>query len=186
MTLASSGEINLVGSSTSPQRSIAAELNVSAPLSLRDANVLSLAGKTSGQSVTMPTDFYGKSWVNLSSIGSVYASDSAGTVIGSLNFYSTGTWDTKENGTTMDSGSWGPSSGTGFWIRFTETSNAGSGGSWSIPSGWNEVSTTRSVSASKTSIGTHEKVFTIEISTSSSGSPVIATITGIVVSVERV
>ena len=58
--MASSGSINLAGASSNPQRSIEAELGVSGTISLRDANVLALAGKT-GQSVTMPGDFYGKS-----------------------------------------------------------------------------------------------------------------------------
>jgi hypothetical protein len=60
MVMASSGSINLAGSSSSPQRSILAELGTTTPISLRDASVRTLAGTGTGP-ITMPTDFYGKS-----------------------------------------------------------------------------------------------------------------------------
>jgi hypothetical protein len=63
MTLASSGDINMVGPEGSPRRSISAEIGhgfPSGPLSLLDSSVLSMLGKSGGP-VVMPTDFYGRS-----------------------------------------------------------------------------------------------------------------------------
>lgn len=60
MTLASSGSINLAGASSSPQRSILAELGATAPISLISTSTRTLSGVSSGP-ITMPTDFYGKS-----------------------------------------------------------------------------------------------------------------------------
>ena len=65
MTLASSGSINLAGASTSPQRSVLAELGATAPISLISASTRSLTGIGSGP-ITMPTDFYGKSLLSYS------------------------------------------------------------------------------------------------------------------------
>jgi hypothetical protein len=65
MTLASSGDINLAGASSSPQRSILAELGATAPISLISTSTRSLTGIASG-SITMPTDFYGKSLLSYS------------------------------------------------------------------------------------------------------------------------
>ena len=65
MTLASSGSINLAGASSSPQRSILAELGATAPISLISTSTRSLSGVSSGP-ITMPTDFYGKSLVSYS------------------------------------------------------------------------------------------------------------------------
>lgn len=56
MTLPSSGTITLAD--------IATELSVSLPIDLNDSNVRALAGVPSG-SIVMPTDFYGKSNVDL-------------------------------------------------------------------------------------------------------------------------
>jgi hypothetical protein len=60
MTLASSGEISLGGSTAT--RSINLELGqaATATISLNDANVRTLAGVASG-AIVVPTDFYGKS-----------------------------------------------------------------------------------------------------------------------------
>ena len=60
MTLASSGEISLGGSTAN--RSINLELGqaATATISLNDANVRTLAGVASG-AIVVPTDFYGKS-----------------------------------------------------------------------------------------------------------------------------
>lgn len=65
MTLASSGSINLAGASSSPQRSILAELGATAPISLVGASTRGLTGISSGP-ITMPTDFYGKSFLSYS------------------------------------------------------------------------------------------------------------------------
>jgi hypothetical protein len=65
MTLASSGDINLAGASSSPQRSILAELGATAPISLISTSTRSLTGISSGP-ITMPTDFYGKSLLSYS------------------------------------------------------------------------------------------------------------------------
>jgi len=65
MTLASSGSINLAGASSSPQRSILAELGATAPISLISTSTRSLTGISSGP-ITMPTDFYGRSLLSYS------------------------------------------------------------------------------------------------------------------------
>jgi hypothetical protein len=76
MTLASSGEISLGGSTAN--RSINLELGqaATATVSLNDANVRSLAGVASG-AIVMPTNFYGKSNVSFDPDGGA----SAGTAV---------------------------------------------------------------------------------------------------------
>lgn len=186
MTLAASGEISIGGSTAN--RSINLELNRSASASsnLNETDLRTLAGKAGSGTTISLSDFYNKSWVNLSTVpGASYSFAGAGTVSINLKFLSDGTWEKSGSGTSTTTGTWGPTSGTGFWIRFTETANNGSGGTWTVPSGWNELTTTRQISGSRTSIGAHDKTFTIEVSSSSTGSPVLSTRTGVILSIER-
>lgn len=185
MTLAASGEISIGGSTAT--RSINLELGRAATASsnLNETSLRSLAGITGSGTTISLSNFYSKTWVNLSAVVAPNSFASSGTVTGALKFFSDGTWQASGTGYTSQSGTWVPTSGTGYWIRFTETANSGTAGTWTIPSGWNEVTTTREITASISGVGLHSKTFTIEVSSSSSGTPVLETKTGVFMSVER-
>lgn len=60
MTLATSGEISLGGSTATRSINLELGLSATAQISLNDTNVRTLAGVASG-AIVVPTDFYGKS-----------------------------------------------------------------------------------------------------------------------------
>lgn len=187
MALASSGEISIGGSTTG--RSINLELgrSANATSSLDETSLRTLAQKSSG-TISL-SDFWGKANVNLTgvSVGAV-GEGTSGTITADINFASDGTWTINGTGYSSISGNWTSTSsgiGSSYWIRFTETAYSGSGATWTVPSGWVQLNTTRSITASRIIAGLHSRTWTIEIAGSSSGSPVVATQNGVVVAVEK-
>ena len=193
MTMAASGSINLVGGSSSPQRSIAAELGVSAPLTLRTASVLLLANRASNESCIMPTHFYGLAKVTYPCeySGNAYSDtnsppDNYGAGI-NVYFYTDGTFnvDPLVNGLGLV-GNWcaptATSRGRLFWIRWTRTSLSGTPANAyaaTASSGWQNVTSTLVIAITASGApGVSASVtadYTIEISTNSSGSSIVST-----------
>jgi hypothetical protein len=191
MTMASSGSINLVGVSSSPQRSIAAELGVSAPLSLRTTNVLLLANRSTSQSVIMPDHFWGmtKRTYPAEWSGQTYSdtSDPGNGQYGAgvnMNFYTDGTWDAVPLVSFGGgSGNWSAPTlatvGRLYWIRWTRTSLSGTGSySAAASSGWQNVTSTLTIAVTASgSPGVGASVtasYTIDIATDSGGSNVVS------------
>lgn len=123
MTLPASGAITF--------EMIRAELGRAYPLSLRDTDVLALAGRTSGQTCACPTDFYGKSSAAASSSyngTSASADQGIGTATADMYFNTVGsvvaniftTLDGQVN--TQQASWWLPNGGTpgnAAWIKAT-------------------------------------------------------------------
>ena len=146
MTLASSGEISLGGSTAN--RSINLELGqaATATVSLNDANVRSLAGVASG-AIVMPTNFYGKSnvvisitdqYISGSGVSDAYAfyfltaggQVESSTFAGGINPVNLEQWCTPTNQSsnyealvTLTSGTLSGGSGTGTWLALSTTRN---------------------------------------------------------------
>lgn len=92
------------------------------------------------------------------------------------------------NGYTSLGTTWGnPSTsgiGSNYWIRFTRTATAGPGATTAstASTGWLQLNTGREIVIQKNPYATvMNATYTIEISSSSSGSPVLTTRTGIVI-----
>ena len=193
MTMAASGSINLVGGSTSPQRSIAAELGVSAPLTLRTASVLLLANRASNESCIMPTHFYGLAKVTYPCeySGSGYTDnnsppDQYGAGV-TLTFVTDGTFNISYVNNNLGlNGNWcaptATSRGRLFWIRWTRTSLSGTPANAyaaTASSGWQNVTSNLNIVVTATGVpGVSASVaadYTIEISTDSGGSTIVST-----------
>lgn len=74
--------------------------------------------------------------------------------------------------------------GSSYWVRFTRTSTSGTNGGSLASTGWLSLASTQSAYSYKTSypsLGAYTATYTIELSTSSSGSPVVATATSVTV-----
>lgn len=105
----------------------------------------------------------------------------------SISFLSDGTYTTNANVSGNPSGNWATpttaGAGNSYWIRFTQTASAGRPGAVSgLPTTWTSMASTITVLFQQTppGIGGGSRTFTIEISSSSGGSPVVATKTGFV------
>ena len=187
MTLASSGEMSIGG--TTANRSINVELGLSATAnsSLNQANFRSLAGVASGQ-ISM-SDFWGKSaiTISLASLNSVF-----GTAYPGRTAYAESIWNT--NGTLQEgtsssgiqsSGNWASPTttgiGSGYWVRFTETASSGAGQTvYGSPRGvWLQLSSAHTFGVSRTLNGGGYREYTVQIATDSGGSNIVATKTNI-------
>jgi hypothetical protein len=167
MTLAASGVISTAD--------IASELGrAGTTVSTSDADVLALIGKSAGQTVVLPTDFWGKSRFTIVS-GQSFSRFGTGSTAAVWNTDGT---ITKGTGTTGPV-AWGTPTttgiGTSYWMRVTPTSGTFTGG---IVNTWLQLNLTRSytVNAAVNTIKT--VVYTLEFS-KDAGATVVATFTGL-------
>lgn len=194
MTMASSGSINMVGSSSSPQRSIAAELGVSAPISLKDLNVRLIANRASDQTVIMPDHFWGmaKRTYPVEYNGDTYSdtSDPPSSLYGAnvtLTLKTDGTWEiSKFVDPLWPTGNWSAPTATSvgrlFWVRRTLNSVTVSNASiitYTATTSWTQLSSNQTVfvnaAGSPGVSGSVTANYTIEIATDSSGSSIVST-----------
>ena len=189
MALVTSGEISIGGSVTN--RSINLELSraAGATSNLNESALRTLAGiPTSGSTISLAS-FYGKSsiTISLSSITSGEPFEANGIAPGepasiNLDFTSNGTWAaTGETYGDVGTGNWATPTTTGigssYWIRFTRTFfSGGFGNSATGTTGWLQLNSGEGVqvynSGNDSSVSAD---YTIEISTNSSGTNIIAT-----------
>jgi len=189
MTLATSGEISIGG--TTANRSINLELGLSATAnsSLNQTNFRSLAGVTGDATQISMSNFYGKSaiTISLASLTSVF-----GTAYPGQTAYAESIWNT--NGTLQEgtsssgiqrSGNWASPTttgiGSGYWVRFTETASSGAGQTvYGSPRGvWLQLSSAHTFGVSRTLNGGGYREYTVQIATDSGGSNIVATKTNI-------
>jgi hypothetical protein len=109
----------------------------------------------------------------------------AGSGYVTLTFNNNGTWNA--NGSVsgnLGSGNWASptttSIGNSYWIRWTRTSSSLGGGSSTPSSGWNSLSGTNTIQVTHNGIsgGVVEATYTLEISTNSGGTNIVASSTG--------
>ena len=168
--------------------------SATATIDMNDSGVRALFGKTgSGNTISM-SDGWGKSnaTISLSGVNGLefyaYSYWTGSNVTGQLDFLNNGTWYWYGIGSNS-SGTWisptGSGVGNNYWIRFTRT--AFSGGLYATATastGWMQLDTTRSILISTPLQGANESAtYTIEISSSSGGSPVLATASGVIIAV---
>ena len=96
-----------------------------------------------------------------------------------LTFYPDGYWQVDYSPSQVDGGTWyTPNTatlGSNYWIRFTRTAVGGTSGTSTPSSGWLNLSSNQVVRVDKTiNSGTYTSTYTIQISSSSSGSPVLS------------
>jgi len=96
---------------------------------------------------------------------------------------SNGTWNGYGSEGTVATGNWGTPTtsgiGSSYWIRFTRTAQDLSGGSSSASTGWLSLSTAQGVTVYNPSYsGAFSATYSIEISTDSGGSTIVASCTG--------
>jgi hypothetical protein len=164
-------------------------------IDMNDSAVRTLFGRGgSGTQISM-SDGWGRSnaTVSLSGVNGLqfdaYSYWTGSNVYGQLDFLNNGTWYWYGNGINS-SGTWisptGSSVGNNYWIRFTRT--AFSGGLYATATastGWMQLNTTRSIIVGTPLQGANESAtYTIEISSSSGGSPVLATASGVIIAVQ--
>jgi hypothetical protein len=108
--------------------------------------------------------------------------------------YSNGTWTFFDDGGDY-SGNWvssgvGAGAGNGFWLRTTATSTVGTNGSSSSTASgaWVNMGTTQTIQIRKNTGGSsaYSVYYTFEISSSSSGSPVVSSRSNILFTASRV
>jgi hypothetical protein len=201
MTMPSSGALNMGG--TSSPVSVNFELGRASPynqtVSMNDSVVRTLAGVsgTSGSTWSM-NSLYGRSNVTIS-LASVEANEPyeglppAGGEPGeaTLTFFSDGTWDAYLGIGAGKSGNWATPTtagvGAGYWIRFTRTAYVPNGASNSASgtTGWLQLNSGFGQGVFVTRVsgpGATFATYTIEISTNSSGTNIVATAVNIDVS----
>ena len=191
MTMPASGALNMGG--TSSPVSVNFELGRASPyqqtVSMNDTNVRILAGVsgTSGASWSM-NSLYSKtnvvislSTLNGTTLASFPYSDNE-SYSTTLTFQTNGPWDFDGYAGGTYSDSWGSPTTTGigtyYWVRWTRTFfSGGSGNSATASSGWQQLSTARTITVTTGGTTAPSADYTIELSTSSTGSPVVATAT---------
>jgi hypothetical protein len=186
MPLAADGVMSIGGSTST--RSINLELGraAGATSSLGETALRTLAGVSSG--AISISNFYGKSniTVSLSSVTSnepfeAQALAPGESVFVTLDFNSDGTWDATLEAFGSVDGNWATPTTTGigssYWIRFTRTFfSGGFGNSATGSTGWLQLTSGQGLQVYNS--GTDSIVtadYTIEISTNSSGTNIIAT-----------
>lgn len=202
MTMPSSGALNM-GETTSPV-SVNYELGKASPykqtVSMNDSNVRALAGvsSTSGSTWSM-SSLYGKSNVviNLSSLqnasfSATFSSVGVYPVDDILQLDRNGGWTQWDNNGQQLSGLWVTSGasatvGDNYWVRFTRTATTGTSVTTTATTGWLQINVSRAVTVSKANAGTivGSATYTIEVSSSSSGSPVLSTATNVYIESSR-
>jgi hypothetical protein len=163
-------------------------------IDMNDSGVRTLFGRGgSGTQISM-SDGWGRSnaTVSLSGINGLYFESysywNGSNIYGQLDFSSNGYWYWYGNSNNT-SGTWisptGSGVGNNYWIRFTRTSFSGGPYATATAStGWMQLNTTRSIVVGTPLQGANESAtYTIEISSSSGGSPVLATASGVIIAV---
>jgi hypothetical protein len=128
--------------------------------------------------------------ISLASLGSFFGAvgpETGSNLEGQLDFNTNGTWNWYGI-TNYSNGSWAtPNSGgigSNYWIRFTRTFFTDGLFAYATAStGWMQLSSIRSIVVGTPLPGTQYAVYTIEVSSSSGGSPVLATNSGLEISV---
>ena len=100
-----------------------------------------------------------------------------------LLLYTNGTWDIS-GGDIYTTGNWGTPTtvgiGSSYWVRFTRTTNAFPPSTADPSTGWLQLSANRGVAVYNAGVGgVATGVYTIEISTNSGGTNIVATATGV-------
>jgi hypothetical protein len=195
MALVTSGEISIGGNATSGgrNRSINIELGraAGATSNLNETALRTLAGVSSG-TISL-SNFYDKSsrTFSLSSVTDLDGSTfPPGTAYAEFRFQADGTITYGNNGTFSGSmGNWTTPTTTGigssYWIRFTQTASSGTttetGGTRGV---WLSLSSGRTYGLERTENGQGYRQYTIEISSDSGGSTIVASKTGVYIFVE--
>lgn len=96
-----------------------------------------------------------------------------------LTFYPDGYWQVDYSPSGIDGATWytpnTASLGSNYWIKFTRTAIGGSNGFATNTTGWLNLSSNQLIRVSKNILtGTYTATYTIQISSSSSGSPVLS------------
>jgi len=160
-----------------------------ATIDMNDSAVRSLFGKPgSGNTISM-SDGWGKSAITISLAGltGVFGTAYPGnTAFAELIFNSNGTIQAgTSNDGTQSAGNWASPTTTGigssYWVRFTETASSGAGQTvyGSARGVWHQISSTLYFGVSRTANGGGYRTYTVEISSNSGGSNIVATKTGI-------
>ena len=188
MALVNTGEISIGGSVAN--RSINLELwrAAGATSNLNETALRTLAGIPTSGSTIILASFYGKSniTVSLASITSGEPFEAGALAPGeavavTLDFASNGTWEANLEANGSASGNWATPTTTGvgssYWIRFTRTFfSGGFGNSATGTTGWLQLNVGQGVQVFNSGVdSTVSADYTIEISTNSSGTNIIAT-----------
>ena len=163
--------------------------SATATIDMNDSAVRSLFGKPgSGNTISM-SDGHGKSAISISlaSLTSVFGTAYPGnTAYAELIFNSNGTIQQGTSDYGIQSvGNWATPTTTGigssYWVRFTETSSSGAGQTvyGSARGAWHQISSTLYFGVSRTANGGGYRTYTVEISSNSGGSAIVATKTGV-------
>jgi hypothetical protein len=197
MALVTTGEISIGGNATSGgrNRSINIELGraAGATSNLNETALRTLAGVSSG-AISL-ANFYDKSNItfSLASLIDIVGTANPGdTAFAEHRFETNGTMTYGTNSTFSTSmGNWASPTTTGigssYWIRFTQTSSGGvsteTGSSRGV---WHQLSSQRIFGLSKVNNGFAFRIYTVEISSDSGGSTIVASKTGVRIDVEIV
>ena len=162
--------------------------SATATIDMNDSAVRSLFGKPgSGNTISM-SDGHGKSaiTISLASLAGVYGTAYPGqTAYAELIFNSNGTIQYGTSDLGMGSaGSWATPTTTGigssYWVRFTQTASTSGATEYGSARGvWHQISSTLYFGVSRTANGAGYRTYTVEISTNSSGTNIVATKTGV-------
>lgn len=163
-------------------------LSSTATISLNDAAVRTLAGVGGSGTVISMSNLQGKSAVTISLAqlqGAGFYEYLLGSGYTALTFNTNGTWGANGSDSgSLGSGNWASptTSGVGnsYWIRWTRTAVTFGGGGTATPSsGWNALSSNQTITVSNDgSSSVYDAVYTLEISTNSSGTNIVASSTG--------
>lgn len=197
MALVTTGEISIGGNATSGSlnRSINIELGraAGATSNLNETALRTLAGVSSG-AISL-ANFYDKSNItfSLASLIDIVGTANPGdTAFAEHRFETNGTMTYGTNSTFSTSmGNWASPTTTGigssYWIRYTQTSSGGvsteTGSSRGV---WHQLSSQRIFGLSKVNNGFAFRIYTVEISSDSGGSTIVASKTGVRIDVEIV
>ena len=188
MTMPSSGNLNMGGTSSPVSVNYELGQSLTATVSMNDSNVRSLAGVGGSGTQWSMSSLYNKSNVTISL--SQLQDRSLQEFFGgygyiTLTFNTNGTWSCVGSVSgTIGSGNWASptttSIGSSYWIRWTRTASTLGGGSSTPSSGWLALDAARTITVTNngTSGGYVDSTYTLEIATDSGGSNVVASCTG--------
>jgi len=185
---ASPNTLNMAGTSSPVSVAYELGLGLTTTISMNQAAVRTLAGVGGSGTTWSMSSLWGKSSfaVSLAQLSGVtfdgfpiYEQESYSVTLG---FYSDGTWQWNGYAAGIASGNWGTPTttniGSNYWVRWTRTAfyNSGGSNSASPSSGWQQLSTTRTITVSTIGLSVPSATYTIEISSDSGGSVVLASV----------